>query len=181
MQTVKIAATIAAALFLQLLLSKYLHFFRYVDMTLVVTVYVGLQRVPVKGMLTGLAAGLGGDAISGGILGVGGFSKTLIGYIISVASVRLSLENGLIRLLVVVLASIANTLLFVGLYQMLEQSQIPEQVLPFTGNWLELLKIIGWKTLADFCAALVSFVILDRIFSEQASARRMAIKKRFYE
>ncbi|HKV38753.1 MAG TPA: rod shape-determining protein MreD [Blastocatellia bacterium] len=181
MHTFKIALTIALALFLQLLVSKYLGFFKYVDLALVVTAYFSLQRVPIQGMVTGLIAGLGGDAVSGGILGVGGFSKTLIGYIISIASVKLSLENPLARLAVVALASAANTLLIVGLYQMLEQSQIQEQALPFTGTWVALLRTVGWKSLADTTAALIGFTALDKLFSEHAAARRMAIKKRFYE
>jgi len=35
--------------------------------------------------------------------------------------------------------------------------------------------------LGDTVASIVLFVLLDRLFSEQATARRMAIKKRFYE
>jgi rod shape-determining protein MreD len=180
-QTFKIAVTILVALFLQLLLSNYLSVCRYLDLALLVTVYFSLQRAPIKGMLTGLAAGLGADAIRGGILGVGGFSNTLIGYIISMASVKLSLENRLARLGVVALASIANTLLFVGLYLMLEQNRIAEQILPFTNTWAQLGRTLAYKALADVAAALVVFVILDRVFYEQSTARRMAIKRRFYE
>jgi len=180
-QTVKIALIILVALFLQLVLSKYIGVCRYLDLTLLVTVYISLQRVPIKGMLTGLLAGLGDDAIRGGILGVSGFSMTLIGYIISVASVKLSLENRLARLGVVALASIANTLLFVGLYLVLEQNRIAGQILPFTNSWASLGRIIAYKAIADTLVAMVAFVILDRIFYEQATARRMAIKKRFYE
>jgi len=181
LQTLKIALTIAAALFLQLLLSKFLVAARYVDLALLVTVYISLQRAPVKGMLTGLAAGLGGDIVIGGILGVGGFSNTLIGYIISLASVRFSLENRLARLGAVALASIANTLLFVGLYLMLEQNRIAEQVLPLAHNWAQLGRTVGYKALADTLTALVLFIILDRVFYEETTARRMAIKRRFYE
>ena len=181
MQTFKILLTIAVALFLQLLLSKFLGFFKYIDLALLVTVYFSLQREPLLGMVVGLAAGLGGDIIAGGILGVGGFSKTLIGYIISMASVKLSIENPFARLAAVALASIANTALFVGLYQMLEQNQIPGQLTAFAGSWTQLLKTAGWKALADTLAAVVIFIILDRVFYEQATARRMAIKRRFYE
>jgi rod shape-determining protein MreD len=180
-QSLKIVLTIAVALFLQLLLAKYLSFFKYVDLPLIVTVYFGLQRSPLQGMLGGLAAGLGGDAIYGGILGVGGFSKTLIGYIIAMASVRLSLENALVRVLVVALASIFNTILFIGLYQMLQQSQTPEQALPHTGSLEDVLRTVGLKTLADVLASIVAFILLDRVFHEQATAKRMAIKRRFYE
>jgi rod shape-determining protein MreD len=180
-QTLKIVLTIAVALFLQLLFAKYLAFFKYIDLPLLVTVFLGLQRSPVQGMLTGLLAGLGGDAIFGGILGVGGFSKTLIGYIIAMASVRLSLENALVRLVVAGLASMVNTLLFIGLYQMLQQSQLPEQALPHAGSWEEMLRTLGFKALADALAAAFVFIVLDRVFHEQATAKRMAIKRRFYE
>jgi rod shape-determining protein MreD len=180
-QTFKILLTIAVALFLQLLLAKYLKFFKYIDLALLVTVYFSLQREPVLGMVVGLAAGLGGDIIAGGIMGVGGFSKTLIGYIISMASVKLSIENPLARLAAVALASIANTALFIGLYKMLEQNQIPDRISPLTGSWTQLLRTGGSKALADTLAALIIFIILDRVFYEQATARRMAIKRRFYE
>jgi rod shape-determining protein MreD len=174
-QTFKIALTIVVALLLQMLLSNYLRFFRYIDLPLLVTVYFGLQRAPVLGMVTGMIAGLGGDAVGGGILGVGGFSKTLIGYLVGVASVRLSLENPLARLSVVAIASAGSTVLFVGLNQMLEQS------LPYVSTWGEFGATIGWKVLGDTVTSIVLFVTLDRLFSEQATARRMAIRKRFYE
>lgn len=175
MQTFKIALTIVVALLLQMLLPNYLRFFQYIDLPLLVTVYAGLQRAPAVGMVTGMIAGLGGDAVVGGILGVGGFSKTLIGYLVGAASVRLSLENPLARLATVALASAANTVLFVGLHQMLEQS------LPHVATWAEFGKTIGWKALADTATSIVLFVILDRVFPGQAAAGRMAITKRFYE
>lgn len=158
-----------------MLLPNQVGFFRYIDLPLLVTVYFGLQRAPVLGMVTGMIAGLGGDAVGGGIPGVGGFSKTLIGYLVGAASVRLSLENPLARLSVVAVASAGNTVLFVGLYQMLEQT------LPFVSTWAEFGATIGWKVLGDTVASIVLFVVLDRVFSEQATARRMAIRKRFYE
>src|SRR5262245_8148316 len=131
-----------------MLLPKYLRFFQYIDLPLLVTVYCGLQRAPFVGMVTGMFAGLGGDAIEGGILGVGGFSKTLIGYLVGVASVRLSLENPLARLGAVAVASAANTVLFVGLNQMLEQA------LPHVATWTEFGKTIGWKVVADTATAI---------------------------
>jgi rod shape-determining protein MreD len=174
-QTFKIALTIVVALLLQMVLPNYLGFFEYIDLALVVTVYFGLQRAPVLGMLTGMLAGLGGDAVTGGVVGVGGFAKTLIGYLVGTASVRLSLENPLARLAVVAVSSAANTVLFVGLYQMLEQT------LPHMATWAEFGATIGWKVLGDSVTSIPVFIILDRVFSEQAAARRMAIRKRFYE
>jgi rod shape-determining protein MreD len=174
-QTFKIALAILVALLLQMLLSNYLGFFKYVDLSLVMTVYFGLQRAPMLGMLTGLVLGLGGDAVTSGILGVGGFSKTLIGYLVAVTSVRFSLENPLARLAIVAVASAANTVLFVGLHLMLEQP------LADVSTYAGLGKTVGWRALGDTSTAVVLFLILDRVFAEQTAARRMAIKKRFYE
>ena len=175
MQTFKIILTIFIVLLLQMLLPTYLPFFRYIDLPLVVTVYFGLQRAPMLGMLTGTALGLGGDRVAGGILGVGGFAKTLIGYLVAVASVRFALENPLARLAIMAVSSAANTVLFIGLYLMLEQP------LPEVATYGALGRLVGWKMLGDTAAAAVLFILLDRVFSEQAAARRMAIKKRFYE
>jgi rod shape-determining protein MreD len=174
-QTFKIILTIFIVLLLQMLLPNYLPFFRYVDLPLVVTVYFGLQRAPMLGMLTGTALGLGGDRVAGGILGVGGFAKTLIGYLVAVASVRFALENPLARLAIMAVSSAANTVLFIGLYLMLEQP------LSEVATYGALGRLVGWKMLGDTAAAVVLFIVLDRVFSEQAAARRMAIKKRFYE
>ncbi|HJQ26090.1 MAG TPA: rod shape-determining protein MreD [Blastocatellia bacterium] len=167
--------TIFIVLLLQMLLPNYLPFFKYVDLPLVVTVYFGLQRAPMLGMLTGTALGLGGDRVAGGILGVGGFAKTLIGYLVAMASVRFALENPLARLAIVALSSVTNTVLFIGLNLMLERP-VAE-----AGTYGGLGRLVGWKVLADTAAAIVMFIVLDRVFSEQAAARRMAIKKRFYE
>jgi rod shape-determining protein MreD len=174
-QTLKIALAIIVALLLQYLLPNYLPFFKYIDLPLIATVYFGLQRNLVLGMLIGVALGIGGDAVIGGVLGVGGFSKTLIGYLVAMASIKLSLENPLARVAVVAVASAANTLLFAALYQMLER--------PLSGasTWGELGKTIGWRALADTATAIIVFIVLDRIFAEQTAARRMAIKRRFYE
>ena len=175
MQTLKIALAIIGALLLQMLLPKYLDFFKYVDLPLVLTVYFGLQRAPLLGMFTGVALGMGGDAVMGGVLGVGGFAKTLIGYVVAVASVRFALEHPLLRLAIVALASAANTVLIIGLYLMLEQPVVD------LSGYGALGRLIGWRVLADTSLAVVIFVILDRMFAEQTAARRMAIKKRFYE
>jgi rod shape-determining protein MreD len=174
-QTLKIALVIIGALLLQMLLPTYLAFFKYVDLPLVLTVYFGLQRAPLLGMLTGVALGVSGDAVMGGVLGVGGFSKTLIGYVVAVASVRFALEHPLARLAIVAVASAANTVLIIGLYLMLEQP-----VFELSG-YGALGRLIGWRALADTGTAIVIFMILDRLFAEQTTARRMAIKKRFYE
>lgn len=168
MHTFKIAACLAAALLMQLLLAKYFAFSRYLDLPLVLAVYFGLHRAPPLGMSVGLLAGLGGDIISGGILGVGGFSKTLLGYFVAIGSIKFSLENKLIRLFVVTAASVINTVLFVGLNLMLGQSP------PYIESPRRFASALGWKALADTVAAAAIYLLMDRIFAQKEP-------KRFYE
>ena len=174
MQTVKIAITLVVALLLQMLLPKHLGFFQYIELPMLITVYFAMMRDPLLGMTVGLVSGLGSD-IGGGPLGVGGFAKTLIGYVISAVSIKFPLENPLARLGVVALATAANVVLVVGLYLILEQS--PKNV----STWGEFGRLLGWRTLGNTLTSVPLFIILDRVFSEQAQATRMAVKRRFYE
>ena len=51
-----------------------------VNLVLVAVVYVALAYGAVTGMLAGTVGGLAQDALAGGIVGIGGLSKTLIGF-----------------------------------------------------------------------------------------------------
>jgi rod shape-determining protein MreD len=175
LQTLKIVITVIVALLLQFMLPKHLKFFQYIELPLLVTVFFSLMRSPLLGMTTGATAGMGSDIIGGGILGVGGFSKTLVGYVISSVSIKFPLDNPLARLGIVALASAANTILVVGLYLMLEQS------IQHVGTWGEFSRALGFKTLGDTLASIPLFMLLNRIFPDQAQAKRMAVKRRFYE
>lgn len=158
-----------------MLLSKRLWFFQYLDLPLVITVYFSLQRAPVLGMITGAAAGIAGDAVDGGVLGTGGFAKTLLGYIIAILSIKFPLQNPLARLAVVAVASTLSTIIYVGLNLMLDRD------ISYIANWIEFSRVLGWKTLTDTLASIPVFFILDRVFPDQPAASRMAIRKRFYE
>ena len=175
MQTIKIAITLLIALLLQMLLPKHLGFFRYIELPMLVTIYFAMMRDPLLGMTAGLVCGLGGDVIGGGPLGVGGFTKILIGYAIAALSIKIPLENPLARIGIVAIATAVNVILVVGLYLMLEQA--PQNV----STWGEFGRTLGWKTLGNTLTSIPLFIMLDRVFSEQAQATRMAVKRRFYE
>jgi rod shape-determining protein MreD len=50
------------------------------DLVLVVVVYIALKNGPVTGMLTGSAAGIIQDALSIGVIGIGGVAKSVVGF-----------------------------------------------------------------------------------------------------
>ena len=56
-----------------------------VDFPLVVVVFAALSGGPIVGLWTGVAAGLGQDLLSGGIVGVSGLSKSLVGFAVGAA------------------------------------------------------------------------------------------------
>ncbi|MCV4820422.1 rod shape-determining protein MreD, partial [Escherichia coli] len=63
------------------------------DFPLIIVVYAALQRDAVKAILFGAVSGLAVDALSGGLLGANGFSKTLVAYLVSEVARRIYLDN----------------------------------------------------------------------------------------
>ena len=79
-----------------------------VDLVLVVVVFAALNRGPVAGLWTGTVAGLLQDALSGGIIGVSGLTKTIIGVVVGVVGSRFLLGTVWHRLAVLVGASFVH-------------------------------------------------------------------------
>ena len=52
-----------------------------IDLVLIVVVYVAIKSGPSTGLLAGTVAGLIQDALSSGILGIGGLAKTMVGFL----------------------------------------------------------------------------------------------------
>ena len=78
MENLKITIALIVAVLLQWTLRNVAEPFAYIDFPLIVVVYAALQRNSVKAIFFGTFAGIAVDALSGGLLGANGFSKTLI-------------------------------------------------------------------------------------------------------
>ena len=150
--------------------------FRYVDLTLLVTVYFALMRDPVVGMVVGFVAGLAGDLAPGAgpVVGVGGFSKTCIGYLIATIAVRFSLESAPIRVLIVAVSSLVNSALFIGLHGLMGQSLTQE-----TAPERLVLRVLV-EAAANLVAGVGLFWLLDRVFPDNAPGGAMKVRRRFY-
>ena len=74
MSQLKIVVVLLVTILLQLSLLEVWHPLSYIDIPLVVVVYIALQRDAWKALLVGTLAGLIIDAGSGGLIGAGGFS-----------------------------------------------------------------------------------------------------------
>ena len=71
-----------------------------VDLVLVAVVYVSLTSGPVTGMLTGTFAGLIQDALSGGVIGIGGLAKTIVGFLAGIIGTQFIVAQPLPRFVV---------------------------------------------------------------------------------
>jgi rod shape-determining protein MreD len=73
-------------------------FLNFLEMPLLVVVYLGLmRRNPVSGLLVGAAVGLAQDAWSKNPLGMFGITKTLVGYFAASIGMKLDVDNVLMR------------------------------------------------------------------------------------
>src|SRR5215217_6846590 len=119
MSKLKIAVVLSVSILLQLLLREVWRPLSYVDFPLVVVVYIALQRDAWQALVVGTLAGLIVDAASGGLVGAGGFSKTLTAYIIYFAATRVNLENPLLRIPVLAAASVLDSAIYVFWHKVL--------------------------------------------------------------
>ena len=94
---------------------------RVFDPFLLVVVYCGLNGGETHGMLAGAAAGWVQDVHFGGrILGLSGLTKVLVGFGVGVGSTRFHLGEPAARLLVLMLATVADALVFGQLAQVFD-------------------------------------------------------------
>ena len=120
MRTAGILLAVFVALALQTTLARYIRGSAAVDLVLVVVVYVALTSGPVAGLLTGTLGGLVQDAMATGVIGIGGLAKTLVGFLAGVIGTQFIVAQPLPRFLVFFGATLLHSLVFVGLYLLLD-------------------------------------------------------------
>ncbi len=91
-----------------------------VNLVLVAVIYVALAYGAVTGMLAGCVAGLVQDAIAGGIVGIGGLSKTVVGFFVGVLGAQFIVSTPVPRFLMFFGASLVHELCFQALYALVE-------------------------------------------------------------
>jgi rod shape-determining protein MreD len=92
-----------------------------VDLVLVVVIYAALASGPVTGLLTGAFAGLVQDALSsGGVIGIGGLAKTVVGFLAGVVGTQFIVTQSLPRFVVFFGSTIVHGVVFIGLYELLD-------------------------------------------------------------
>ena len=121
MKAAGIVLAIALSLALQTTLARFVvRGSMAVDLVLVVVVYVALTLGPVTGLLTGTVAGLLQDALSTGVIGIGGLAKTIVGFLAGVIGSQFIVSQSLPRFVVFFGATVLHAVVFMGLYVVLD-------------------------------------------------------------
>jgi rod shape-determining protein MreD len=112
----RIAAVVAAALAAQTTVPRFVDAAANVDLPLVAVVFAGLTGGPLVGLWTGTVGGLAQDLLSGGVLGVNGLAKSLVGVWTGWMSIEFITSQAWRRAVIVGAATLANAACVVGVY-----------------------------------------------------------------
>jgi rod shape-determining protein MreD len=96
-----------------------------IDLVLVVVVYVALTTGPGTGMLAGSVAGIIQDALSSGVIGIGGLAKSLVGFLAGVIGQQFIVTAALPRFVMFLAATVVHSAMFMGLYVLLGLRSFP--------------------------------------------------------
>ena len=121
MEGVRLTICLIIAIVLQWTLRNVAEPFAYVDFPLIIVVYAALQRNSIRAILFGTISGVAVDALSGGLLGANGFSKTVIAYVVSEIARRVYMDNLILRIPVIAGACLLNNLIYYGLHRLFGQ------------------------------------------------------------
>ena len=161
MENIKITIALIIAVLLQWTLRNVAEPFAYIDFPLIVVVYAALQRNSLKAILFGTFAGIAVDALSSGLLGANGFSKTLIAYLVSELARRVYMDNLLLRIPVIAGACLLDDLIYWGMHWLLGQ---PPTVPVFV--------VISYTLIGTTIAGTIVYLMLDFVLTERARPRR---------
>jgi rod shape-determining protein MreD len=170
MRGLALVAALAAAVVLQTTLAGFLvQGAMTVDLVLVVVVYVALTSGPVAGLLAGTVGGLVQDALSSGILGMGGLTKTVVGFLVGRFGTQFIVTAMVPRFLVFAAASAAHAGLFMGAYTLLGLRSFPHP-----------LAAVAMQAVGNGVLGVVGFQVaewLPRMLERRRSGRGMRVKR----
>ena len=167
MKAAGVLTAIALALALQTTLARFLAGgAAALDLVLVVVVYVALTNGPVTGMLAGSAAGIIQDALSIGVIGIGGLAKSVVGFAVGAIGQQFIVTAALPRLVIFLGSSVAHAAIFIGLYVLLGLGSFPS---PWAG--------VLTQAFGNTAVGMVAFSIVE-VVPMVVDRRRMSKRTR---
>jgi len=166
MENIKITIALIVAVLLQWTLRNVAEPFAYIDFPLIVVVYAALQRNSIKAIFFGTFAGIAVDALSGGLLGANGFSKTLIAYMVCELARRVYMDNLLLRIPVIAGACVLDDLVYYGMHRLLGQEPSGQ-----------VFVIISYTLIGTTIAGTMVYLLLDFVLTEKTRSRRLPTRR----
>ena len=161
-----VIVAVAAALALQTTVGRFvIRGTVAVDLVLVAVVYVALTCGPVTGLLTGTVAGLLQDALSTGVIGIGGLANTVVGFLAGIIGTQFIVTQAVPRFVVFVAATAVHAVIFMGLYALLD---IRHFGTPYAA--------VGWQAMGNAVVGVVAFQLVELL--PGAVERRRAARTR---
>jgi rod shape-determining protein MreD len=152
-KAVGVLVAIALALALQTTLARFLvGGIAALDLVLVVVVYVALTTGPVSGMLAGSVAGIVQDALSSGLIGIGGLAKSIVGFVAGVVGQQFIVTAALPRFLMFVGATAVHSSISMGLYVLLGLRTFPSP-------WAAIVS----QALGNAAVGMIAFTIIEAV------------------
>ena len=137
-----------------------------VDLLLVAVAYIALTNGPVGGMLAGSLAGLIQDALTSGVLGIGGLAKLVVGFLAGAVGQQFIVTAALPRLVMFVAATVVHAVVFMGMYAALN-------LRTFEAPWRTVLA----QALANAVVGMIAFAVIEAV-PGAVERRRMARRGR---
>ena len=140
-----------------------------VDLVLVAVVYLALSGGPVAGLFAGTLGGLVQDALSSGILGMGGLAKTVVGFLAGRFGTQFIVTATLPRFITFAAATAAHAVLFMGAYSLLGLRSFPD---PLTA--------VAIQAAGNGLAGVVAFALgewLPRALDRRRATRGMRVSR----
>ena len=153
MRVVGVLIAIALALALQTTLARFLvGGSAALDLVLVVVVYVALTGGPITGMFAGSLAGLIQDALSSGVIGIGGLAKSIVGFLTGVIGQQFIVTAALPRFVMFLGATVLHAAAFMGLYMLLGLRS-------FSSPWAAIMS----QALGNAAVGMIGFLIIESL------------------
>ena len=161
MNQLKITIALIIAVLLQWTLRNVAEPLAFVDLPLIIVVYAALQRDATKAILFGAFSGIAVDALSGGLLGANGFSKTLLAYAVSELARRVYMDNLLLRIPVIAGACLIDDMVYFGLHRLLGQEPT-----------VDVVTTVAYTLIGTTIVGTIVYFMLDHLLSERAARSR---------
>ena len=164
MRAVGVLIAIAMAIALQTTLARFLVAgTAAVDLVLVVVIYVALTGGAMTGMLAGSFAGIIQDALSSGVIGIGGLAKLIVGFLAGAIGQQFIVTSALPRFLTFLVATVVHAAVFMGLYVLLGLRSFPSP-------WTAILS----QAVGNAAVGMIAFTVLESLpgVAERRRAKR---------